>query len=104
MVDTSFFGTILPQVLIQHALELGYPARHLYLSLQVHLAPRVLATEGAQHPEPVVGRNSIMAGFTDSVTLTKVFLRKTISSVRDECPEAPPEVYEAISQASGIFL
>ena len=33
---TSFFDTILPQVLIQHALELEYPARHLYLSLQVH--------------------------------------------------------------------
>lgn len=34
-----------------------------------------------------------MAGFTDSVTLTRVPLRKAISSVRDECPEAPPEVY-----------
>ena len=90
---TSFFDTILPQVLIQHALELEYPARHLYLSLQVHLAPRVLVTESAQHPDPVVVRNSIMAGFTDSVTLTRVLLRKAIISVREECPEAPPEVY-----------
>ena len=36
---------------------------------------------------------SIVAVFTDSVTLTRVFLRKAIPSVRDECPEAPPEVY-----------
>ena len=90
---TSFSDTIPLQVLIQHALELGYPARHLYLSLQVRLAPRVLVTESAQHPDPVVVRNSIMAGFIDSVTLTRVLLRKAISSVRDECPEAPPEVY-----------
>ena len=90
---TSFFDTVLPQVLIQQALELEYPAKHLYLSLQVHLAPRVLVTEGAQHPEPVVVSNSIMAGFTDSVTLTRVLLRKAIAVVREECPEAPPEVY-----------
>ena len=71
-----------------------------------------------------------MAGFIDSVTLTRVLLRKVISSVRDECPEAPPEVnvddfaqmatgdrehllrvvppaaaclHEAISLAGGIF-
>ena len=69
---TSSFDTILPQVLIQHALELEYPAMHLYLSMQVHLAPRVLVTESAQHPDPVIVRSSIMAGFTDSVTLTRV--------------------------------
>ncbi len=90
---TSFFDTVLPHVLLQQAIELGYPAKHLYLSLQVHLAPRVLVTESAQHPQPVVVSNSIMAGFTDSVTLTRVLLKKAISDAREQCPEAPPEVY-----------
>ena len=51
------------------------------MSIQIHLAPRVLTADGNTHPKPIEIESSIMAGLTDSVDLVKALLHRRLSEV-----------------------
>ena len=89
----SLFDTVLPHVLLTEALSLGFNPRVLLLSIVVHLAPRVIDSQMLQHPDPVRVSNSILAGLTDSVALTRALVRRVIIARWTGRPMAPPEVY-----------
>ena len=69
-------------MLIDELVALGYPRRVLYLSLLIHLAPRVLESDGVQVVDPIVPMLSIVAGLFDSTAMAQGFLFRTLARVR----------------------
>ena len=61
----KFYDNINIPKLLQQALVMNFPKRTLYLSITIHLAPRVLAAQGGVS-RPVHPYNSIIAGCTFS--------------------------------------
>ena len=89
----KFFDYIDPATLILEALELHYPARHQYISLQMHLVPRVLCDRATYNEANIEVLNSILAGLCDSVALTRCLLRRTIRKSIVQNPTTEHSVY-----------
>ena len=85
---TTFFDPILGENLFNEALILQYPSKVLYMSLQIHWTARVVTANGLHEPDPVDVSNSIMAGFVDSVALTRVLTHRAIARVRVYKPKS----------------
>eukprot|EP00969_Alexandrium_andersonii_P189031 8351989-Alexandrium_andersonii.AAC.1 len=72
---------------------MGFQPRLLLVSVMVHLAPRVVESDGAHHITPVLIQNSILAGLTDSVGLTRALLHRTIAGMWHAHHIAAPFTY-----------
>ena len=90
---TSFFDTVQPSVIIPAARAMQFPLRLLALSLQVHLAPRLLSDRGIVHPQPVHVGSSIMAGFIDSIPITCAFIHPPVHRIHSSFPGTTCDVY-----------
>ena len=83
----KFFDTIDIKILIQNALDEGFPPVMLALVLQQHLAPRVIQANGfSSDPMSVV--KSILAGCKSSVALTRVYLKPGIKPLSKKHKQA----------------
>ena len=80
----AFFDTTQPGKLINLALDAGYPARFLMLSVMMRTAPRSVISDGVVHPEQVVPERGVIAGYLDSVALAKALLLKLVVATRLE--------------------
>ena len=58
---SNFYDKIDHDLLIQDALELGFPPMILYFPLMIHKGPRVLVAETVAS-EPIQPKNGILAG------------------------------------------
>ena len=99
----KFFDSIEPVALLRAAFDSTYPLGLLYLSVLIHLFPRVLVADSLHHTDPVEISNAIAAGFCDSTTLTKLLLRQPIKDTIKEHPAVNTRSYvdDLSQQASG---
>ena len=79
---SAFYDSIFVVVFIDELAALGYPRRVLYISLLIHLAPRVLESDGVQVVDPIVPMLSIVAGLFDSIAMAQGFLFRILARVR----------------------
>ena len=83
----NFFESIDRDLLMEEALELGYPPLLLLLSMIVHSSSRVLLAEG-QASTPIYPRISILQGCPSSVALAKAYLYRPLHALKEAFPEA----------------
>jgi len=76
----KLFDSIYPALLVRRALALGYPLVDLVLGLRVHLSPRCLQVAGLCSL-PVWVDRSILAGCSQSIPLTRAFLKQDLGQV-----------------------
>ena len=79
--------------LINLALDAGYPAKYLRMSMMMHMAPRSVISDGIVHPRQILPANGVVAGYLDSVALAKALLMKLIVATRVEFPLTETETY-----------
>ena len=78
----------MPGKLRNLALDAGYPAKYLMMSMMMHMAPRSVISDGVVHPRQILPASGVIAGYLDSVALARAILRKLVSAVRVEFPRA----------------
>ena len=88
----KFFDTISIPILINKALDLGFPLLDMVLTLHQHLAPRIIQCEGFCGM-PILITKSILAGCKHSVALTRLLLLDGLSDLTIDHPLALPKVY-----------
>ena len=69
----KFFDTVDLEILIDKLIDNGYPLHEANMSLQQHMAPRILQCEGFSS-QPIVVHRSIIAGDMQSVDFTRNYL------------------------------
>ena len=78
----AFYDSISIPLLIHEALLLDYPPRLMFMSLLVHLAPRVVVSGKVQHSSPIIPTISIVAGLFDSTAFAQAFLFRVFNKIR----------------------
>lgn len=78
---SNFYDKIDHDLLIQEALELGFPPMILYFALMVHKGPRVLVAETVAS-EPIQPKNGILAGCPFGVVFSKLVLWTLMAQVQ----------------------
>ena len=81
---SNFYDKIDHDLLIQEALELGFPPMILYFALMVHKGPRVLVAETVAS-EPIQPKNGILAGCPFGVVFSKLVLWTLMAQVQRTC-------------------
>ena len=82
----KFYPSLCPVQLINTANELQLDAKELWMTLQVHLSPRVLLMDDA-FSEVTHVTDSIIAGCTRSNPLARIFLYPILAKVHQVLPE-----------------
>ena len=90
---TSYFDTIVSADIVAECEATNYPPRHLWLALVLHLSGRILTDKQCAHHAPVRVTSSIMAGFVDSVPLTKLLMTRPLSQLKESVPSATIELH-----------
>ena len=82
----SFFDSISVDLLVKEVMYYGYHIGLLYMSLLIHLAPRVMDFGGEQFHIPIRLAVGILAGLFDSIALAQGFLHRIIARLQSSFP------------------
>jgi len=88
----KFFDTIDLEILMQKALEHNFPIIDLALTMQQHMAPRIIQCDGFCS-RTIITNTSILAGCKHSVALTRLLFLTGMKQLSIENPLAAPQVY-----------
>jgi hypothetical protein len=86
------FDTLDLNVLMEEAIYSGFPLDQLAFSLQQHMAPRVLQSNGVSS-QPIIINRSILAGCKNSVPFTRAYSQRDMMNLTKEHPEGNTQVY-----------
>ena len=88
----KYFDTLDLCVLMEEAIYCQFPLSQIAFSLQQHMAPRVLQSDGCTS-NPVNINKSILAGCKYSVACTRAYTMRSFISLNEKFPEGNTQLY-----------
>ena len=88
----KFVDTVDLPLLIQSFIDTGYPLHQANMSIQQHIAPRVIKAEGCSS-QPIPINRSIIAGDMQSVAFTRSYLKDPMTKLDEDNPGVKPKLF-----------